>query len=106
MLAFMNAPTIPVRPDDNGALLDEVLALRAEVVTGAEPWMKRFHRDAGAPQPALANLAHYLAFRRRDHRAIQRKLMWRGISSLGRLESRVLPTLDAVIAVLSSMAGR
>jgi len=102
----MNAPTLAVRPDTTGDLLDEVLALRAEVAAGAEPWMQRFRRDAGAPQPALANLAHYLAFRRQDRRGLQRKLMWRGISSLGRSESRVLPTLDAVIVALSAMAGR
>jgi pyruvate kinase len=102
----MNAPTLPARPEATGDLLDEVLALRAEVAAGAEPWMQRFRRDAGAPQPALANLAHYLAFRRQDRRGLQRKLMWRGISSLGRSESRVLPTLDAVIVALSAMAGR
>src|SRR5690349_20424313 len=100
----MNAPTLPLRSEETGALLDEVLALRAAVVSGAGPWMNRFSRDAGAPQPALANLAHYLAFRRNDHRAIQRKLMCRGISSLGRLESRVLPTLDAVIVALAAMS--
>jgi len=102
----MNAPTLPLRSEETGALLEEMLALRAAVVSGAGPWMKRFSRDAGAPQPALANLAHYLAFRRHDHRLIQRKLMCRGISSLGRLESRVLPTLDAVIVALAAMAGR
>ncbi len=106
----MNSPvhaTPRVRqPEATAALLDEVLALRAEVVAGAEPWMQRFGRDADAPQPALANLAHYLAFRRHDRRRLQRQLMWRGISSLGRLESRVLPTLDAVIVALAAMAGR
>lgn len=102
----MNAPAPPIRPDQTVTLLDEMLALRAEVVAGAEPWMKRFMRDAGVPQPALANLAHYLAFRRHDHRDLQRQLMWRGISSLGRLESRVLPTLDAVIVALSALSGR
>jgi pyruvate kinase len=32
--------------------------------------------------------------------------MWRGLSSLGRLESRVLPTLDATLAALAALAGR
>ncbi|GAB2178637.1 pyruvate kinase [Dongia sp. agr-C8] len=94
------------KSEPTAALLDEVLALRAEVIAGAQPWMQRFGRDAGAPQPSLANLAHYLAFRRHDRRGLQRQLMWRGISSLGRLESRVLPTLDAVIVALAAMAGR
>ncbi len=75
----MNAPATATphfpQPDQTGALLDEVLALRAEVAAGAEPWMKRFTRDAGAPQPGLANLAHYLAFRRKDRRELQRQLM-------------------------------
>jgi pyruvate kinase len=102
----MNAPSLPVRPDATAALLDELLSLRADVIAGAEPWMTRFRRDAGQPLPALANLAHYLAFRRHDRRSLQRQLMWRGISSLGRLESRVLPTLDAVIVALAAMAGR
>ncbi|WP_395020004.1 pyruvate kinase [Dongia sp.] len=102
----VNATPRARQPEPTGALFDEVLALRAEVVAGAAPWMQRFGRDAGAPQPALANLAHYLAFRRHDRRGLQRQLMWRGISSLGRLESRVLPTLDAVIVALAAMAGR
>jgi pyruvate kinase len=102
----MAALTDETHLDDAGALLDEVLTLRAQVVAGAEPWMARLLQGAQAPQPGLVNLAHYLALRRHDLRGLQRKLMWRGISSLGRLESRVLPTLDAVIAALSALTGR
>jgi pyruvate kinase len=102
----MNAPALPIRPDQTSALLDQLLTLRAEVLAEAEPWLQRFGRDAGTPVPALANLAHYLAFRRHDRRGLQRQLMCRGLSSLGRLESRVLPTLDAVIAALSCLAGQ
>jgi pyruvate kinase len=50
------------------------------------------------------NLAYYMAFRRRDLRALQRSLMACGLSSLGRLESRVLPTLVAVKAALAALA--
>ena len=38
--------------------------------------------------------------------ATQRELMALGLSSLGRLESRVLPTLQAVRAALAALAGR
>jgi pyruvate kinase len=49
------------------------------------------------------NLACYLALRRRDLRLLQTALMRRGLSSLGRSESRVVPTLDAIITALASM---
>jgi pyruvate kinase len=54
---------------------------------------------------SVENLAHYMAFRHRDLRALQRSLMTLGVSSLGRLESRVLPTLVAVKAALAALAG-
>ncbi|HVO02459.1 MAG TPA: pyruvate kinase [Candidatus Cybelea sp.] len=102
----MNAPTPPGTAASAAALLEEVLALRADVVAGAAPLLLRFGDESGNLPPTLVNLAHYLAFRRHDLRSLQRKLMVRGISSLGRLESRVLPTLDAVIAALSAIANR
>jgi pyruvate kinase len=88
------------------ALLDEVLALRAAVVEGAAAWTSRFAVEAGRDEPGLVNLAHYLALRHHDLRPLQRRLMWRGLSSLGRIEGRVLPTLDAVAATLAAATGR
>lgn len=55
-------------------------------------------------EESAANLAHYMAFRRHDLRVLQRSLMKLGLSSLGRLESRVLPTLVAVKAALAALA--
>src|ERR1700755_1821534 len=53
------------------------------------------------------NLAHYLAFRHHDLRDLQRELMRHGLSSLGRLESRVLVTLNAVEEALGALlAGK
>jgi pyruvate kinase len=49
------------------------------------------------------NLAHYLAFRHHDLRAMQLELMRYGLSSLGRLESRVLTTLQAVESALAAL---
>jgi pyruvate kinase len=57
-------------------------------------------------QESASNLAHYLALRHRDLRALQRPLMRLGLSSLGRLESRVVPTLVAVKAGLAALTGR
>lgn len=49
------------------------------------------------------NLAHYMALRRHDLRPLQAALMPWGLSSLGRLEARVLPSLDAVITTLGAI---
>ncbi len=49
------------------------------------------------------NLAHYLALRRYDLRSLQAALMPWGLSSLGRIEGRVVPNLRAVMATLSAI---
>ncbi|MQT14353.1 pyruvate kinase [Segnochrobactrum spirostomi] len=87
-----------------GALMDEVLALRDQVATDGAALMGRFGRSDH--DAAIGNLAHYMSLRHRDLRPLQHRLMWRGLSSLGRIESRVLPTLDAVLCALAAMAGR
>jgi pyruvate kinase len=51
------------------------------------------------------NLAEYLALRRQDLRSLQAALMPWGLSSLGRIEGRVMPNLDAVIATLEVICG-
>ncbi len=51
------------------------------------------------------NLAHYIALRRHDLRAFQVALMPWGLSSLGRIEARVMPNLEAVIATLEVLCG-
>jgi pyruvate kinase len=51
------------------------------------------------------NLAEYLALRQHDLRPLQAALMPWGLSSLGRIEGRVMPNLDAVIATLEVICG-
>lgn len=83
------------------ALMDEVLALR---IAAAEA--PACLPEGEAASAGVANLGHYLSLRHHDLRPLQRRLMPLGLSSLGRLESRVLPTLDAVLFALGAMAGR
>ena len=89
-------------------LLDEVDRLRAAVSMKAETIARDWHGWIERPDfaPSAANFAHYLALRRHDIRPLQLELAARGLSSLGRAESRVLPTLDAVAAVLAFLAGK
>ena len=85
---------------DIDVLLGDV---RREGESQAEAWKGVIERP-GFTASAL-NLAHYLALRRRDLRPLQRPLTALGLSSLGRLESRVLPTLLAVRTALAELLG-
>ncbi len=89
------------------AVLAEVTALRASVAAEGQglfrAWRPRIARPAFAA--SALNFAHYLVLRRRDLRPLQRRLMALGVSSLGRLEGRVLVSLDAVALALAALAG-
>ena len=96
-----------LRPRAPAKLLAALCQLRADVSaegeTTLEGWRRSFARQAF--KLSAANLAHYLALRRRDLRDLQDELTLLGLSSLGRLEARVLANLDAVIATLAPHAG-
>ncbi|MCM2472743.1 pyruvate kinase [Rhizobium sp. CG5] len=102
----MNKLDVPTSAEKASDLLDEIVQLRATVVAKAQVLLDEFDGDKRPVDPAVENLAHYLALRHQDLRILQRRLMVLGLSSLGRLEGRVLPTLDAVIAALAALAGR
>ncbi|PLK71574.1 pyruvate kinase [Rhizobium sp. TH135] len=78
----------------------EMMALRQAILTEAAQSVTAGQTD----DLAIANLGHYLALRRHDIRSLQRRLMALGLSSMGRLEGRVLPTIDAVLSALSCLA--
>jgi pyruvate kinase len=90
------------------ALIDRLLELREGVVGDAQQilaaWTPRLRRRAFLP--SAQNLAAYLAFRRRDVRALQDELAVWGLSSLGRSEGKVLANLDAVLVCLAVLTGR
>jgi pyruvate kinase len=92
---------------DPVALLAQLRSLRAEIDGEARrtfgTWQSRITRRAFAP--SARNLARYLALRSRDLRKLQADLVPWGLSSLGRSEARVMPSLDAVIATLSAVIG-
>jgi pyruvate kinase len=81
--------------------------LRTDVADVGEMLTNRWRplvADTSFKQSAL-NLAHYLALRRHELRPLQQALVPLGVSSLGRCEAHVLPTLDAVLATLAAIAG-
>lgn len=57
-------------------------------------------------QHSAENLLYYLALRSRDLRPLQDRLARLGLSSLGRLEAHVLPSINAVLRNLYLMSGQ
>jgi pyruvate kinase len=103
-------PAEPPPPFDGtnpAELLAEVRRVRDAVAAGAEALMARWapRLERGAYRESAANLAAYLALRRLDLRPLQAALAPWGLSSLGRSESRVMPSLDAIIANLETICG-
>lgn len=88
-------------------LLDDVKQIRSQVTEDGRQILKKWQTDNVRKEYAqsLKNLAHYMAFRRHDHRETQNALIPWGLSSLGRLEPNVLGNLDAVIKTLGYITG-
>ena len=82
------------------ALISGIADEAADMVASWRPWL-----DGSDYAESAANLALYLALRHRDLRELQARLMAAGLSSLGRSESRVMPTLQAIRRVLSLACG-
>ena len=94
----------PAGPD-SGKLLAEIdrllEAIRTESVARRTSWPQVGEEF----EASASNLAAYLALRQQDLRSLQDGLMVLGLSSLGRIESRVIPALHAVRAALAAIAG-
>lgn len=93
------------------ARLDELhrqlISLKHEVGAESERILERWRPpfERRAFRLSVANLASYIALRHHDLRALQVALIPYGLSSLGRCESRVMPTLDAVTATTARLNG-
>jgi pyruvate kinase len=96
----MNTPL----PDPHD-LLAALQQLRHEVYTEGQATYRKWLPLIEQPPFRISalNLAYYLALRGRDLRDLQAALMPWGLSSLGRMEARVMPNLDAVIATLGEI---
>ena len=86
-------------------LLEAVQQLRSDVLSKADELFNVWQPAIARPgfESSARNLACYLALRRHELRSLQLALTRWGLSSLGRSESRVGSTLDAVIATLGAM---
>jgi len=100
-LTAKHSNNIACRRDANlEGVLGELTAIRADLVAETsvpQPMLDTVHANY---RDSARNLLHYLALRRRDLRPLQLQLAALGLSSLGRAESHVLATVDAVLEVL------
>lgn len=100
--------TSPIADDRLASLGASLRGLQAEVHSEGdailEGWRPHLHRADFAA--GAANLADYLALRRHDLGPLQDRLARRGLSSLGRAESRIRPALAALVATLDRIEGR
>ena len=87
----------PTHPDvpNVGKLLAEIDRLLEAVVSGASARRAAWPQVGEEFEPSASNLAAYLALRQQDLRSLQDHLMVLGLSSLGRIEGRVVPALHA-----------
>lgn len=86
-------------------LLATLRSLRQAVQTEGQATLQAWMPQIKRPEflKSAENLAEYLALRRRDLRPLQTALMPWGLSSLGRIEGRVMANLNAVIATLEAV---
>jgi len=96
----MQLSDLPSLSNDIDRLIAEISAEAAQI---SATWAPKL---AGSDYAESAeNLAQYLALRHRDLRDLQNRLMAAGLSSLGRAESRVMPTLMAIRRMLALASG-
>jgi pyruvate kinase len=87
------------------SLLAELKELRASCIAMEQEFGASIAEGCPQSKRSVQTLLHYLALRKHDLRDLQSRLAALGLSSLGRSESSTLAGLDAVIAILESLAG-
>jgi pyruvate kinase len=91
---------------DLADVLEHLLKIRTEMVAGEQVPRALLDAIHVNYRRSARNLLHYLALRRHDLRPLQLRLAALGLSSLGRAESCVLATVDAVLGVLHRLGQR
>jgi pyruvate kinase len=88
-----------------GALARELEGIRTAVAAAERDAEGVIAQATPAWRDGARNLVDYVALRRHDLRQLQGGLAALGLSSLGRAEAHVVPTLDAVLSALGSLRG-
>jgi len=101
-----NGAPHPLEKDPLEHLVTELNEIRVEML---ELEASEFTRLSGlhhTQTESARNLIHYLALRRHDRRHIQEKLSLNGFSSMGRAESHVKASIDAIAGLLRRLTNK
>ena len=88
------------------SIIARLQPIRLEVLKSEEHFRQELDRVYSGNLQSARNLVHYLSLRRHDIRELQEDLGRLALSSLGRLESHVMATLDALSALLYKIAAK
>jgi pyruvate kinase len=80
--------------------------LRLEVLQAEQHFREELHHVCPVNLQIARNLVHYIGLRRHDIRELQEDLGRLALNSLRRLESYVMATLDALLALLYKITGK
>ena len=95
-----------MRSHDLTALLNQLLKIRRDMVALEGDFSQEIDSLHASHRESGRNLIHYMSLRRDDLSSLQLQLASRGLSSLGRSESRVSANLDAVLNALRYLSGQ
>jgi len=87
-------------------VLEELQVIRAKMIDDVAKHASRLNKIHHNYRESAENLLHYLVLRRSDRRHLQQHLAVLGLSSLGRSESHVLATINAVIRAVRRLQGK
>jgi pyruvate kinase len=87
------------------SVISRLLPIRLGLLEAEQHFARELDHVDLSHLESAGNLTHYLSLRGHDLRELQIDLGRLGLSSLGRLESHTLATLDAVLAVLHHLGG-
>ena len=88
------------------SIIARLQPIRLEVLKSEEHFCQELDRVYSGNLQSARNLVHYLSLRRHDIRELQEDLGRLALSSLGRLESHVMATLDALWPCFTKLQPR
>ena len=88
------------------SIIARLQPIRLEVLQAEQHFHEELDHVYSGNLQSARNLVHYMSLRRYDLRELQEDLGRLALSSLGRLESHVIATLDALLALLHKLAGK
>jgi pyruvate kinase len=88
------------------SIIARLKPIRHEVLQAEQHFSEELDHVCPGNLQSARNLVHYMSLRRHDIRDLQEDLGRLALTSLGRLESHVIATLDALLALLHKLTGK